>query len=260
MEQTQLNSLVVIAKEASIEAGKAILAIYDTEDFGVETKGDNSPLTKADKASHEVIMKYLEPTGIPVLSEEGKGIEFSERSGWDYFWLVDPLDGTKEFIKRNGEFTVNIALVKKDVLVAGIVYTPVLEKLHWGIVGHGAFLEEKGKRTALDGGKSSGYSGPVRVVASRSHMSDETHEFISRYTDPEIVSMGSSLKFMVLAEGNADVYPRFGPTMEWDTAAAQAVLEAAGGSVIDHTTGKPLRYNKEVLLNNFFIARAQKEE
>jgi 3'(2'), 5'-bisphosphate nucleotidase len=141
-----------------------------------------------------------------------------------------------------------------------VVYTPVQEKLHWGIIGQGAFLEEKGETIQLDGGKSSGYSGPVRVVASRSHMSDETLEFISQYDKPEIVSMGSSLKFMVLAEGGADVYPRFGPTMEWDTAAAQAVLEAAGGSVIDNKTNEPLRYNKEVLLNNFFIAKAKKED
>ncbi|WOK06319.1 3'(2'),5'-bisphosphate nucleotidase CysQ [Imperialibacter roseus] len=260
MEQTKIKNLIGLAKEAAIEGGKAILKIYDTEDFGVETKGDNSPLTKADKAAHDVIMKHLENTGIPVLSEEGKGIDFSERSGWEYFWLVDPLDGTKEFIKRNGEFTVNIALVNRTELVAGVVYTPVQEKLHWGIIGQGAFLEEKGQTTQLDGGKSSVYSGPVRVVASRSHMSDETLEFINQYDKPEIVSMGSSLKFMVLAEGGADVYPRFGPTMEWDTAAAQAVLEAAGGSVIDNKTNEPLRYNKEVLLNHFFIARAKKED
>lgn len=234
------------------------MKVYETEDFGVETKGDNSPLTKADKAAHEVIMKYLEPTGIPVLSEEGKDILFSERANWEYFWLVDPLDGTKEFIKRNGEFTVNIALVHGEKLVAGIVYTPVQQKLHWGIVGEGAYLEENGLTSTIDGGKSSGYKGPVRVVASRSHMSEETEQFIGQYPGAEMVSMGSSLKFMVLAEGKADIYPRFGPTMEWDTGAAQAVLEAAGGSVIDHKTGAPLTYNKQVLLNNFFIARATK--
>ena len=258
MEQSKIKELVGVAKAAAIEGGKAILKVYETEDFGVETKGDNSPLTKADKAAHEVIMTYLEPTGIPVLSEEGKDIPFSERASWEYFWLVDPLDGTKEFIKRNGEFTVNIALVRGEKLVAGIVYTPVQQKLHWGIIGEGAFLEANGITSSIDGGKSSGYTGPVRVVASRSHMSEETEQFISQYPGAEIVSMGSSLKFMVLAEGKADIYPRFGPTMEWDTGAAQAVLEAAGGSVIDHKTGAALIYNKQVLLNNFFIARAKK--
>lgn len=257
MEQKKIQELVEIAKQASVAAGQAILEIYNTEDFGVEAKGDNSPLTKADKAAHQVIVSYLNGTGIPVLSEEGKNIDYSERSLWDYFWLVDPLDGTKEFIKRNGEFTVNIALVKGNVLIAGVVFTPVAEKLHWGVAGHGAYLHEKGVTVPLDGGRTAGYKGPVRLVASRSHMSPETEAFINQYPDAEMVSMGSSLKFMVLVEGKADIYPRFGPTMEWDTAAAQAVLEAAGGSVIDHQTGKPLLYNKPVLLNNFFTAKAK---
>lgn len=259
MNQERIKELVKLAKEASVEAGKAILNIYDSEDFGIETKGDNSPLTKADKASHTVIMEYLEGSGLPVLSEEGKDIPFLERAGWEYFWLVDPLDGTKEFIKRNGEFTVNIALVHGAKVIAGVVYTPVLKKLHWGIVGSGAYLEHQGSTSVLDGGRSSKYGGPVRIVASRSHMSQETEDFISSYPAAEIVSMGSSLKFTVLAEGNADLYPRFGPTMEWDTGAAQAVLEAAGGSVTDFQSNQSLQYNKEVLRNGFFIARAKKE-
>jgi len=257
MDQKKIKELIEIAKKASAEAGKAILEIYNTEDLGVEIKGDNSPLTKADKAAHRVIVSYLIATGLPVLSEEGKSIDYNERAAWDYFWLVDPLDGTKEFIKRNGEFTVNIALVHKTSLAAGVVYTPVTGKLHWGIKGHGAYLEESGKTLQLDGGRSSAYKGPMRIVASRSHMSPETEEFINQYPNAEMVSMGSSLKFMVLVEGRADIYPRFGPTMEWDTAAAQAVLEAAGGSVIDHKTGAPLGYNKPVLLNNFFTAKAK---
>ena len=250
----QINELMAVAKEAAIDAGRAILAIYETEEFGVESKGDNSPLTKADKAAHGVIARYLDKTGIPVLSEEGKDVPFEERRKWEYFWLVDPLDGTKEFIKRNGEFTVNIALVHEQKVIAGVVYTPVTQKLYWGMVGEGAYLEYEGKAVPLKGSEQK--KGPVRVVASRSHMSEETQEFINQYASSEIVSMGSSLKFMVLAEGNADVYPRFGPTMEWDTGAAQAVLEAAGGSVIDNETNQPLVYNKEVLRNNFFVARA----
>lgn len=253
MMKEQINELIAIAKEAAVEAGKAISAIYETEDFGVESKGDSSPLTKADKAAHYAIVSFLDKTGIPVLSEEGKDVPFEVRQKWEYFWLVDPLDGTKEFIKRNGEFTVNIALVHEQKVMAGVVYTPVTKKLYWGIVGEGAFLEYDGKSVPLTGSVQNG--GPVRVVASRSHMSEETQAFIDQYASSEIVSMGSSLKFMVLAEGNADVYPRFGPTMEWDTGAAQAVLEAAGGSVIDNETNQPLVYNKEVLRNNFFVAK-----
>lgn len=256
MEQSRIKELIGIARDAAVEAGKAILKIYETEDFGVESKSDSSPLTKADRAAHGVIVSFLEKTALPVLSEEGKDVPYSERRNWEYFWLVDPLDGTKEFIKRNGEFTVNIALVHKERVIAGVVYTPVTEKLYWGIVGAGAFLEFQGKSVALQVNGKDDLKGPVRVVASRSHMSEETQAFIDQFPSTEIVSMGSSLKFMILAEGGADVYPRFGPTMEWDTAAAQAVLEAAGGSVINNDTSQPLFYNKEVLRNSFFVARA----
>lgn len=256
MEQRRIKELIGIAREAAMEAGKAILKIYETEDFGVESKGDSSPLTKADKAAHGVIVSFLENTNLPILSEEGKDVPYSERRNWEYFWLVDPLDGTKEFIKRNGEFTVNIALVYKEKVIAGVVYTPVTQKLHWGIVGAGAFLEFQGKSVALKVNGKDDLKETVRVVASRSHMSEETQEFINQFPSTEIVSMGSSLKFMVLAEGGADVYPRFGPTMEWDTAAAQAVLEAAGGTVIDNETNQPLFYNKEILRNSFFVAKA----
>lgn len=257
MNLERIKQLVEIAKAAATEAGDAILTIYNSEDFGVETKGDNSPLTKADRAAHGVIVNHLNTTGLPILSEEGKDVPYEERKGWEYFWLVDPLDGTKEFIKRNGEFTVNIALIHDRKAVAGVVYTPVTKKLYWGIAGAGAFLKENGNEIPLKASSDPAKSAAVRVVASRSHMSEETQQFIDQFESPVIVSMGSSLKFMILAEGGADVYPRFGPTMEWDTAAAQAVLEAAGGAVIDHQTGKPLQYNKENLRNNYFIAIAR---
>lgn len=242
------------AREASLLAGQKILEIYNSDDFAVEFKGDNSPLTKADKAAHEVIMSFLEPTEIPVLSEEGRDIPYEERKRWDYLWVVDPLDGTKEFIKRNGEFTVNIALVHQGEPVLGVVYAPVLDKIYTGIAGLGGALTISGetselkKRETLDLSRHG-----LKVVASRSHLNDDTQAFLDQLTAPEIVSMGSSLKFMVIAEGLADVYPRFAPTMEWDTAAAHAVLASIGGRV-SNQSGESLVYNKENLLNPYFKA------
>ena len=254
MDTQKLTRLLEIAKEASLKAGGAILKVYETEDFSIEHKKDDSPLTKADKASHLVIMSYLEETDIPVLSEEGRDILYSERKNWKYLWIVDPLDGTKEFIKRNGEFTVNIALVRDEQPILGVVYAPVIDKLYYGAEGLGAFLECQGSQTellkskALDLNKTG-----LKVVASRSHLNDESREFLEKLNQPEIVSMGSSLKFMILAENKADVYPRFAPTMEWDTAAAHAILCELGREVVD-MGGNSLKYNKENLLNAYFRA------
>lgn len=254
MEKEELSELLDIAKEASLLAGQKILEIYNSDDFEIELKGDNSPLTKADKAAHDIIMSLLEPKGIPVLSEEGRDISYAERGEWEYLWVVDPLDGTKEFIKRNGEFTVNIALVKQGKPILGVVYAPVLDKLYAAAEGLGATLTKGedtiklAKRQALDLSESN-----LKVVASRSHLNDETQAFLDKLTNPEIISMGSSLKFMVIAEGEADVYPRFAPTMEWDTAAAHAVLRELGGKVTNPEGGS-LVYNKENLLNPYFRA------
>ncbi|MCE7995889.1 MAG: 3'(2'),5'-bisphosphate nucleotidase CysQ [Roseivirga sp.] len=254
MNREKLSSLLDTAREASLLAGQQILEIYNSDDFEVELKGDNSPLTKADKAAHDVIMSFLEPTGIPVLSEEGRDIPYQERKGWDYLWVVDPLDGTKEFIKRNGEFTVNIALVHKGEPILGVVYAPVLDKLYAGIAGLGGTLTVSGTTSKLDQREKLDLSRHgLKVVASRSHLNDDTQAFLDQLTAPEIVSMGSSLKFMVIAEGLADVYPRFAPTMEWDTAAAHAVLASIGGKVTNQG-GEPLEYNKENLLNPYFKA------
>lgn len=255
MDSTKILKLLNLSKEASLLAGAEILKIYHSDDFGVEAKGDDSPLTKADRAAHEVIMSFLAPTGIPVLSEEGREIPYEERKKWEYLWMVDPLDGTKEFIKRNGEFTVNIALVHEGVPILGVVYAPVLDKLYAGAQGLNSTLTVKGatselaKQGVLDLKKPG-----LKVVASRSHLNADTQAFLDQLSDPEIVSMGSSLKFMMLAEGLADVYPRFAPTMEWDTAAAHAVLLTLDGKVVN-SDNEELRYNKPELLNPYFRAQ-----
>ncbi|MCB1191317.1 MAG: 3'(2'),5'-bisphosphate nucleotidase CysQ [Leptospiraceae bacterium] len=247
-----LKKNLEIAKVTSAIAGKAILEVYETGDFEIETKADDSPLTKADKKSHGIIFQSLQETNIPILSEEGLDIPYSERRKWEYFWLVDPLDGTKEFIKKNGEFTVNIALVQNGKPILGVVYIPVLEKLYYGLKDMGAFLEENGNVTKLPFNKNE--TDTVRIVASRNYLNDETKKFINLYPKQELLSLGSSLKFMLLAEGNADVYPRLAPTSEWDTAASQAIVEITGGKIINFATKENLTYNKENLINPFFIA------
>ena len=189
------QQLLKIAKTASIEAGKAILEVYNSDDFNVEKKGDDSPLTLADKRAHNVIVSYLEKTPFPILSEEGKSIPYEDRKNWEYFWMVDPLDGTKEFIKRNGEFTVNIALIKNDRPVAGVVYVPVTEKLYWAANGLGAHLEYAETTTQIFANKITLDQKRLKVVASRSHLNEETQQFLDSLIEPETVSMGSSLKF-----------------------------------------------------------------
>lgn len=243
----------------AVKAGDAILDIYSREDFGVTYKHDdaNQPLTLADNAANDIIeagLKSLEPL-TSILSEESKSVPFSQRRAWDSFWLVDPLDGTKEFIKRNGEFTVNIALIKEGVAILGVVHAPVLGVTYCGAAGLGAFKTKDGVTksiTVADYTKSD----VVKIVGSRSHGGPELDGFIKKLRDcgvkSEFVSMGSSLKLCLVAEGAAHLYPRFGPTMEWDTAAAQAVVEAAGGSVVG-INGTPLLYNKENLLNPHFV-------
>ncbi len=265
-----MRSLLETAISAALEAGARILEVYESGDFSVESKSDNSPLTRADKQAHEAIARILAPTGLPLLSEEGRSIPYHERAAWPIFWLVDPLDGTKEFIKRNGEFTVNIALVRDGQPVAGVIYTPVLKELFFGQVGQGAykvFEAEPSERASLDRWEERGKRLPLfhscdvlTVVASRSHLSPETAEFIARlereHGQVKSESKGSSLKLCMVAEGLADVYPRFAPTMEWDTAAGHAIAVAAGASVLQ-ADGSPMRYNKPDLLNPWFIVRRQ---
>jgi 3'(2'), 5'-bisphosphate nucleotidase len=253
-KKKDIEALLIVAIQAAEEGCREILEVYHSGDFQAETKGDQSPLTLADKNAHRKISAILEPTGLPVLSEEGKDIPFEERQAWEYFWMVDPLDGTKEFIKRNGEFTVNIALIHRDTPVMGVVAVPVRHEIYYGALGYGAYLRKDGKDHKLDVLKTADLREEgLRVVASRSHMNAETESFISNLKKPNLVSAGSSLKFMLLANGQADVYPRYAPTMEWDTAAAHAVVKETGRNVLQFGTNQPLRYNKENLLNPYFL-------
>lgn len=260
-----LNDLVKIAIDAALEAGNRIMEIYATDDFGIEAKSDNSPLTKADLAAHHVIVEHLEKTGIPILSEEGKDLSYSERSEWTNLWIVDPIDGTKEFINRNGEFTVNTALISNHKPVAGVVFIPALGEMYFSTREIGSYKATE----LLPNGKLSDWiyiakklplartNRPYTVVASKSHLSDETKAYIETleeiHPDLACISKGSSLKLCMVAEGSADCYPRFAPTMEWDTAAGQAICEHAGCSVIDWNTKSPLLYNREHLLNPWFL-------
>ncbi len=269
MEKTKQDFLL-LAANASLEAGRAIMAVYDNKeaDFHIELKPDDSPLTVADKESNRIIVPRLSTTGLPVLSEESKIVPYEERQSWQKLWIVDPLDGTKEYIKRNGEFTVNIALVESHTPVMGVIYVPALKELYWGIVGHGAGkIAQCGyDRPFADTGSLLNASTPLPckrdgrgmvVVASRSHLNDATQQFIndlaSRHGDISTVSKGSSLKFCLVAEGNADIYPRFAPTMEWDTAAGQAIAMAAGCKVTLADMSGTLSYNRADLLNPSFI-------
>lgn len=255
-----LLKLLEVAKSAAEDASKNILEIYESGDFSIEAKEDDSPLTKADRASHIAITKHLIHTGIPILSEEGGNVPYEERNNWKHFWMIDPLDGTKEFIKKNGEFTVNIALISDNAPILGVVMVPVQGKLYSAIKGKKAHLTVEGETKELKANNIDLSDSGLKVVASRSHLNDETQVFLDSLENPEIVSMGSSLKLLAIADGSADVYPRFAPTMEWDTAAAQIIVEESGGKVMQKGSELPVRYNKENLLNPFFLVTAKESE
>lgn len=251
---------------AAWRGGQEIMEIYHS-DFAVEAKADNSPLTLADKRAHQAICAILEPLGMPILSEEGRDIPYSERSSWKRFWMVDPLDGTKEFVKRNGEFTVNIAVIADGVPVGGVIYVPVKKDLYFGWSEGGAYKAAGftyRKEDTLDQIIRKAevlprplMKRPYTVVGSRSHMSPETEALFQKLRDQhgdlEVVSMGSSLKICLVAEGVADIYPRFAPTMEWDTAAGHAIVLGAGKDITDYEENARMRYNKENLLNHWFV-------
>jgi len=248
-----LSNLLPGVRAIAEDAGEAIMQVYSRE-FEVEDKADDSPLTEADLAAHRIIVAGLEALtpSTPCLSEEGEAVEFETRRGWSRYWLIDPLDGTREFVKKNGEFTVNIALIEDGEPVLGVVHAPVQKRSWIGARGVGAEKitehDSAPLRTAV-----ADPSRP-RLLVSKSHNNDETRALLERFDDYEALSVGSSLKFCVVAEGAADFYPRLGPTSEWDTAAAHAVLLEAGGNMVD-TAGKPLRYNqKESILNPHFLA------
>jgi len=261
-----MNSSLQIAIMASLEAGDVIMKVYDTA-FNVEIKEDKSPLTEADKKANDIINSYLVKTEFPIISEENRQTDYSTRKNWKTCWVVDPVDGTKEFIKRNGEFTVNIALVTNGKPELGVIYVPATKVLYFADVinnkgykveldSHNTSIEEILEKSTLLNPKQDN-SKHIKVVGSRSHMSQETLDYMetlkSMGNKVEIVSKGSSLKFCLVAEGNADVYPRFAPTMEWDTAAGQAICNAVGIDVISKETNESLLYNKENLLNPWFL-------
>jgi 3'(2'), 5'-bisphosphate nucleotidase len=262
-----MKNLLKTAIEAALEAGKAIIEIYNSGEFEVEIKGDISPLTKADKASHNVIMSFLKKTKIPVLSEEGKEIPYEKRKHWKKLWIVDPIDGTKEFIKRNGEFTVNIALVENQKTQIGVIFVPASGELYFSTTQIGAYktiVDPKNInfRTLISNGNKLPFRREDKtftIVASRSHMSPETETYVKEMRDihgeVNLISKGSSLKLCMVADGSADCYPRFAPTMEWDTAAGQAICEHAGFQVIDWSTRENMLYNREKLLNHWFLVK-----
>lgn len=267
-----MNHLLFESIVAALKAGEAILDIYSRADHQVEHKSDKSPLTIADKTAHIIIKEYLEKTGLPFFSEEGRQIDFAERKGWEKYWLVDPLDGTKEFISRNGEFTVNIALIENNIPVMGVIYIPVLSELYFGESVLGAFKLDNVRIkefsfTNLEDIIKHANKLPLHreddtyvVIASRSHLNEETQRFIDnirkQHPGLKTMSRGSSLKLCMLAEGKAEVYPRLGPTMEWDIAAGHAILLASGGSIQVYPGNEDLKYNKENLLNPLFIAKS----
>ena len=259
LDQIDIQDIVKIAKDA----GKAIMEIYN-QDFGVEFKSDNTPLTIADRKANEIIVTALNQLpvnsflqqNIPILSEEGRNVPFDERKNWEYFWLIDPLDGTKEFVKKNGEFTINIALIYKDVPIIGVVYSPALNVCYWAKRNEGAFKD--GEKLPI---KANRQRDVYKIVASRSHMSNETKDFIEAIdTDKEkvIISIGSSLKICLVAEGEANIYPRLSPTMEWDTAAAHAIVNESNALFNKYIKNGPYQkhlYNKKNLLNDWFVVK-----
>ena len=259
LEKIEIKKIIDIAKQA----GDVIMKVY-AKDFEVEFKADESPLTEADKQAHNVIVAGLEglELNIPVLSEEGKGIAYADRKDWEYFWLVDPVDGTKEFVKKNGEFTVNIALIHKDTPVLGVVYAPALNEMYWAKKDEGAFKQESSGDILKLPKANRRKEDELVAVASKSHMSEETKTFIDSYAEDysevSIQSIGSSLKLCLVAEGEADIYPRLGPTMEWDTGAAHAIVLEAGLTLQQYSFEngyEPHLYNKENLLNSWFVVK-----
>lgn len=255
-----IPDLLQTAELAAREAGKKIMEIYHSGNFQPYLKPGGSPITIADKSAHKIIMQHLNQTKLPVLSEEGTDIDFRERKNWEYFWMIDPLDGTKEFIQKNGQFTINIALVKKNVPLAGVIYSPCSDTLYYGSKETGVYKNKKGKlfqflpvqkRNHL---KDFLQKKQTRIIVSRSHPSPGTTHFLNRFKEAITIPLGSSLKFMWILENRADIYPRFGTTMEWDTVAAHAILNATNRGVYHIDLKSELVYNKPDLRNPFFIA------
>ncbi len=269
MDDEQLKKYLLMAVRASMMAASAIMDVYSRADFNVDMKSDDSPLTDADRKAHEIIVNTLKHTPVPILSEEGRDIPYGERKYWDPLWIVDPLDGTKEFIKRNGEFTVNIALIQHKFPVFGVIYAPVLKRLYFGgrdLGAYGCTRDMEALPDRLDELMKQCEKLPLKtsrstyvIMGSRSHATPELEAFVLKKRTEveavEFISAGSSLKICRVAEGAADIYPRLGPTMEWDTAAGQGIAEGAGRKVLVWETDEPLMYNRENLLNPWFVVQ-----
>ncbi len=262
MEENQhtpnLTDFIPSLRKIANSAAAAILEVYEQEERfqNVQRKDDNSPLTAADLASNQIICEGLKalPVSYPIISEENKTLPYSERSKWTRCWLVDPLDGTKEFIKRNGEFTINIALVENGRPVLGLIHIPVTGECWWAVKAAGAYRSDGKTQQVVAAARFCRTDPGLNIVCSRSHFTGETQRFIGQFKEPNLVSRGSALKFLLIANGDAHVYPRIAPTMEWDTAAAQIIVEEAGGKLLRFDDGKPMVYNKENLLNPSFVA------
>lgn len=256
---TDILYFLQTAEYAAREAGKKIMEIYHTGDFQLHLKNHASPITIADKSSNEIIMHHLKQTKLPILSEEGTNINFIVRKNWEYFWMIDPLGGTKEFIQKNDQFTVNIALVKENISIAGIIYVPSSDTLYYGSKETGVFKNKREKLIQFLPLEKRNHLKDILqkkqpgIIVSRSHISPETDNFLNRFHHPVITAMGSSLKFMWILENRADIYPRFGTTMEWDTAAAHAILNATNRGVYELDLKAELVYNKRDLKNPSFI-------
>jgi len=261
-----ITELLLLAIQVSLQGGQEILDVYKTK-FVVDHKEDNSPLTLADQRSHDVIMKGLSVSKYPIMSEEGVELDYALRKDWKEFWCVDPLDGTREFVKRNGEFTVNVALVRNESPVLGVIYVPVQDLLYAAADGKAYIIRQANNKFTQDNfsldnftlRRSDELKSSFKVLLSRSHLSKETENYVEQlkkdHANLEFVSAGSALKFGWLAEGKADLYPRFSPCMEWDTAAGHAILKTVGKNIYSYPSGDELRYNKINLVNDWFIAR-----
>lgn len=255
-----IQQLLQVAEAAAVDAGNAIMKIYRSGIFDTAIKKENLPVTKADLASHEIITSLLAKTNLPVLSEEGRDVPYNRRKSWVDYWLIDPLDGTEEFIHQRDEFTVNIALMRYEAAIGGIIYVPCFDRLYVGSGETGVLKKEKNSctplaalpaKTTMDELKQ---KEKIRIAVSRSHLSAATTAFVQQFREPQLLARGSSLKFMLLLEGQADLYPRLGPTMEWDTAAAHAILNATGRGIYQLDLQAELRYNKPDLHNPSFVA------
>lgn len=249
-----LNDIINICERA----GEIIMEIYENGNMNINYKDDLSPLTLADREASDYICKNLKKYNYPIICEETVNISYYERKKHSRLWLVDPLDGTKEFIKKNGEFTVNVALIElcdngKYYPILGVVYVPVKRKMYYGVKGKGSYIKEEGNTYRINCGV---VRDKLRIVCSRSHMNEDTKKYLEQYENYELIGIGSSLKLLMIAEGNADIYPRMGPTMEWDIAAAQAVVEEAGGIVINYDSGERLYYGKQDLRNKYFVVKS----